>query len=90
MAALLGGDSKEDHRAAARILDGLLTSDQPLTSSDRLKALVLRAEAAVHLEDWPRAAALIAEARTARPADPSAHTDDLRRLDDLEALLPTG
>ncbi|NED50032.1 VOC family protein, partial [Micromonospora aurantiaca] len=55
MAALLGGDSKEDHPAAARILDRLLASDEPLAPSERLKALVLRADAAVQMGERDRA-----------------------------------
>lgn len=88
MAALLGGDSKGDHRAAARILDHLLNSDEPLTSSERLRALVLRADAAVHMEDWARAQTLLTEARSVPVEDPSAQVDDLRRLADLEDALP--
>ncbi|NKZ05332.1 hypothetical protein [Actinomadura latina] len=89
MAALLGGDSKGDHQAAARVLDRLLASDDPLTSSERFTALVLRADAAVHMEEWASARDFIAEARSIPPVSPSAHVDDLRRLDDLEGFLPT-
>ncbi|MEU8344688.1 VOC family protein [Spirillospora sp. NPDC048832] len=88
MAALLGGDSKGDPRAAARILDHLLASDEPLTPSERLRALVLRADAAVQLEEWDRARILIADARGVPVEDPSALVDDLRRLADLEDALP--
>lgn len=87
MAALLGGDSKGDHRAAARILDRLLAADDPLTSSERFTALVLRADAAVHMEEWPRARALITEARAVPLENPSAHVDELRRLDDLDDFV---
>ncbi|WP_216651297.1 bleomycin resistance protein [Actinomadura litoris] len=89
MAALLG-DSKEDHRAAARILDHLLASDEPLTPSERVKALVLRADMALHLEEWARARELASEARShPLPApDRAVLHDEFRRLDDLEAALP--
>ncbi|MFB4304905.1 bleomycin resistance protein [Actinomadura sp. GTD37] len=87
MAELLGGDSKGDAPAAARILDRLLASDEPLTPSERLRALVLRADAAVHMREWDRARSLIGEARGVTGIDPSAHADDLRRLDDLEDAL---
>ncbi|MCP9952185.1 bleomycin resistance protein [Actinomadura madurae] len=84
MAALLA-DSKGDHRAAAKILDHLLASDEPLTPAERLKALVLRADAAVQLEDWSRARALVAQARAVDLPDPSGLMDDLNRLTDLES-----
>ncbi|MFA1549597.1 bleomycin resistance protein [Actinomadura chokoriensis] len=86
MAALLG-DSKGDHRAAARILDRLLASDDPMTSTERLKALVLRADAAVHMEEWARARTLVAEARGVPVAGTSDQADDLQRLADLEDSL---
>ncbi|WP_433465500.1 bleomycin resistance protein [Spirillospora sp. CA-128828] len=84
MAALLG-DSKGDHRAGARILDHLLASGEPLSPSDRLKALVLRADMAVHLDELPRARALMAEARAIDIPDTADLSDDLQRLADLEA-----
>ncbi|WP_242908713.1 bleomycin resistance protein [Actinomadura terrae] len=89
MAALLG-DSKEDHRAAARILDHLLASDDPITQSERVKALILRADMALHLEEWTRARDLAGEARSCRlPAsDRTALEDEFHRLADLEAALP--
>lgn len=88
MAALLGGDSKGDHPAAARILDRLLASDEPLTASERFQALVLRADGAVQMGEWTRARVLLAEARSVSAADPSAEADDLRRVADLEEALP--
>ncbi|TDD69379.1 VOC family protein [Actinomadura darangshiensis] len=86
MASLLG-DSKGDHRAAARILDRLLGSGEPLTAAERVRALVLRADAAVHLQEWPRFQALATEARAVDVPEPAAPSlaDDLRRLSDLEA-----
>ncbi|MGI5205650.1 bleomycin resistance protein [Spirillospora sp. CA-108201] len=87
MAALLG-ESKGDHRAAARILDGLLRSGEALSAAERLRALVLRADAAAHLEDWPRVRALAAEARAIDLPDSSEPADDLGRLADLEAAVP--
>lgn len=94
MAALLG-ESKEDPRAAARILDHLLDSGEPLTAPQRLRALVLRADMAVRLDDPSRARTLLAEARAANPAPPAGlddadaagMRDDLRRLEDLESFL---
>ncbi|QXJ23004.1 VOC family protein [Actinomadura graeca] len=85
--ASLLADSKEDHRAAARVLDHLLASDEPLTASDRVKALVMRADMAVHLEDWTLAHDLVAEARAVAPPDGNDVKDELRRLDDLAAAL---
>ncbi|WP_339155932.1 VOC family protein [Actinomadura luteofluorescens] len=87
MAALLG-ESKGDHLAASRILDRLLRSGEALSPSERLKALVLRADAAAHLEEWPLVRALVAEARAIGPADSSELADDLGRLADLEAAVP--
>ncbi|WP_067797516.1 bleomycin resistance protein [Actinomadura formosensis] len=81
-------ESKGDHRAAARILDHLLASGEPLTAAERLKALVLRADAAVHMGEWPRARALIAEARGVPAGGSAGHADDLRRLADLEEAVP--
>ncbi|TDC13486.1 bleomycin resistance protein [Actinomadura bangladeshensis] len=88
MAALLGGDSKEDHQAAARLLDRLLASGEPLAPPERLRALVLRADAAVQMGERDRARALLAEARSVSAANPSSEPDDLRRLADLEESLP--
>ncbi|GGQ00359.1 catechol 2,3-dioxygenase-like lactoylglutathione lyase family enzyme [Actinomadura coerulea] len=87
MASLLG-ESKGDHRAAARILDRLLRSDQALSPSERLRALVLSADAASHLEEWPRVRALAAEARAIDLPVSADLGDDLRRLADLEVAVP--
>ncbi|WP_141579630.1 VOC family protein [Actinomadura sp. WMMA1423] len=87
VAALLV-ESKEDHRAAARILDRLLRSAEELTPSERLRALVLRADSAAHLEEWPRVRALAAEARAIDLAGSTDLSDDLRRLADIEASVP--
>ncbi|MFC6883616.1 MULTISPECIES: bleomycin resistance protein [Actinomadura] len=69
--ALLLGESKEDPRAAARILDHLLNSGEPLTAPQRLRALVLRADMAVRLDDPSRARTLLAEARATTSALPT-------------------
>jgi hypothetical protein len=89
-AALLG-DSKEDPAAAAKILDHLLKSqDGPKTAPQLVQALVLRADMAVRLEDWPRAKELLAEARGTRLDEEqrTAVRDELLRLDDLVNSLP--
>ncbi|WP_131736480.1 bleomycin resistance protein [Actinomadura roseirufa] len=86
--ATLLSDSKEDHHGAAKILDHLLASGEPLTPSERLKALILRADLAAHLNDGSRARRLAAEARALTVPDSAAHADDLRRLSDLEVALP--
>lgn len=89
MAALLGGDSKGDHQAAAKIIDRLLASGDELTPAERVRALVIRADTAVHFQDWAHARALMAEARAVILPDPSRLADDLERLTDLEATVLT-
>ncbi|MBE1532399.1 bleomycin resistance protein [Actinomadura algeriensis] len=88
MAALLG-DSKEDHRAAARILDKLLKNGEPLTPSERLKALTLRADMALHLDDPDRARTLLSEAHAVplNDAERAALKDELVRLEDMGASM---
>ncbi|NDU75008.1 VOC family protein [Actinomadura sp. DSM 109109] len=87
MATLLG-ESKGDHRAAARILDRLLRSGESLSAPERLRALALRADAAAHLEEWSRVRELTTEARAIDLPDPSGSADDLSRLADIEAAIP--
>lgn len=89
MAALLG-DSKEQPRAAARILDHLLHSDENISLPQRVRALVMRADMAVQLEEWAKAREATAEARGIELDGPdrAALRDAMLRLDDLEASLP--
>ncbi|MFV2171910.1 bleomycin resistance protein [Actinomadura sp. LOL_016] len=87
--AVLLGESKEDHKAAARILDKLLESDEPLSASERLKALTLRADMALHLDDPERARTLVSQARAVTLDDEQRATlnDELVRLEDLGSSL---
>lgn len=90
MASLLG-DSKEDYAAAAKILDRLLSSETPVVIPPpaRVKALILRAAMAVHLDDTPLAARLLAEADQIplTPTDRTDLSDDLLRAEDLRDTL---
>lgn len=62
--AVVLGDSKGDHRQAARILDGALAREgDPATVVDRVEVLVYRAELAIRLGDGERADTLLAEVR---------------------------
>ncbi|MDL4773489.1 bleomycin resistance protein [Actinomadura xylanilytica] len=87
--AVLLGDSKEDPRAAARILDHLLASGESRTVPQQVKAAVLRADMAVRLDDPSRARELLAEVRATDLTDPdrAALRDELSRLEDLETAL---
>ncbi|MCP3760754.1 VOC family protein [Streptomyces sp. TBY4] len=82
MASLLG-DSKEDYPAAAKILDRLLSTDVPAAA--RVKALILRAAMAAHLDDTPLAARLLSEADQIplSASDRASLADDLLRAEDL-------
>ncbi|MFI0356542.1 hypothetical protein [Actinomadura sp. 9N407] len=89
-AALLG-DSKEDPKAAAKVLDHILKAqDVPKTPPQLVQALVMRADMAIRMEDWPRARESVSEARAVGLSDEesAAVRDELLRLDDLENSLP--
>ncbi|OLT29887.1 hypothetical protein BJF79_10175 [Actinomadura sp. CNU-125] len=90
MAALLG-DSKGDHRAAARILDKLFETGEPLTAPQRFKALTMRADTALHLDDAARARTFLSEARAVplTDAERADLNDELIRLDDLASSADT-
>jgi hypothetical protein len=79
--AVVLGDSKGDHRQAARILDGALRRHGPSAPVvDRVEALVYRAELAVRLGEGQRAASLLTEAHDIELAD-----DERDRLEDALA-----
>lgn len=84
-AALLG-DSKGDHRAAARVLDHAFAAQEAEPAVPRVRALILRADLAVRLGERDLARRLLADARRVRlgTADLAALADDLRRADDLD------
>jgi catechol 2,3-dioxygenase-like lactoylglutathione lyase family enzyme len=83
-AALLG-DSKGDHPAAAKLLDRILASDAARSTTEQLRALVLRADMAVRIGERPLAERLLGDARRIRLTDQDRKGlgDDLRRADDL-------
>jgi catechol 2,3-dioxygenase-like lactoylglutathione lyase family enzyme len=87
-AALLG-DSKGDHPAAAKLLDRILASDADRSAVEQVRALVLRADMAVHMGERPLAERLLGEARGIRRTDQDRKEvgDDLRRADDLAEAL---
>jgi len=60
--AIVLGESKGDHRQAARILDSAIEGrDNSTTATDLVEALVYRAELAIALNDNARAHALLAQ-----------------------------
>jgi hypothetical protein len=89
--AVVLGESKGDHRQAARILDGALNrADADVV--DRVEALVYRAELAVVLHDADRATELLAQVRGLELAedDRDRLAEALRNASDLESALPAG
>jgi hypothetical protein len=85
-AALLS-HSKEDPAAAVKVLDHLLRMEDPTpTPPQRVKALVMRADMALRLDDVARARACLAEARDVvlTQDERAAAEDDLSWLADLE------
>lgn len=68
--AIVLGESKGDHRQAARSLDASLGRHEPSANvGDRVEALVYRAELALVLDDGERADALLAAVRETPLAD---------------------
>ncbi|MFF4161401.1 VOC family protein [Streptomyces sp. NPDC001678] len=61
--AVVLGDSRGDHRQAARILDSALARDDAVRTMDLVEALVYRAELAVTLRDSETADTLLARVR---------------------------
>lgn len=88
-AAALLGDSKGDHVAAAKVLDSALAAGDPAPDSDRVKALVLRADCAVRMGERQMADRLLGDVRGMELGDDDLKTvdDDLRRARDLEQEL---
>ena len=83
-------NSKEDSEGAAKVLDHLLADEgASLTLQQRVEVLVLRTDVAVQLDDLPRAREAAAEAgRIGLGAEEwAALRDELRRLEDLRAVL---
>jgi hypothetical protein len=75
--------------AATRILDNALLKEPGGSPSLRFRALVLRADLAVSLNDLIEARGILAEAGQVplSPADRESLAADLRRFDDLEVFL---
>lgn len=89
--AVVMGDSKGDHRQAAKILDGALARAQDPTMVDLVEALLYRAEIALTLADRERAGELLARVHELEPSlDASERerlTEALTSATDLEAVL---
>ena len=88
--AVVLGESKGDHRQAARILDTALRREDGTDSTTELvEALVYRAELAIRLDDRELAAALLARVRDTPldAADREALTETLAGARDLEEIL---
>ncbi|MGP4029374.1 hypothetical protein [Actinomadura sp. 3N407] len=88
--AVVLGESKGDHRQAARILDTALGSERDTTSAAELvDALVYRAELAIRLDDTDRANALLARVRDTPldDAERGALAETLAGARDLEETL---
>jgi catechol 2,3-dioxygenase-like lactoylglutathione lyase family enzyme len=87
--ASLLGDSKGDHPAAAKLLDRILASDAARSATEHVRALVLRADAAIRMDDRPLAERLLDQTRQIRLTDEDREElrDDLRRADELAEVL---
>ncbi|HYN17177.1 MAG TPA: VOC family protein, partial [Actinomycetes bacterium] len=83
--ASLLSDSKGDDPAAAKLLDHILASDAARSATEHARALVLRADTAVRMDDRPLALRLLGEIQRIRltDTDREAVRDDLRRADEL-------
>jgi hypothetical protein len=84
------GDSKGDDTAAARVLDlALAAADEQASPRLRARALILRADLALRLDDLTRARALLDELDRVEltESDRTALHTDLTRAHDLSARL---
>jgi hypothetical protein len=88
--AVLLVHSKEDPVTAARVLDPVLDEARSAAAPVRVRALVLRADLAVTLDDPDLARRLLAEVRdiTLDDGDRATIADELRRAADLTTALP--
>jgi catechol 2,3-dioxygenase-like lactoylglutathione lyase family enzyme len=87
--ASLLGDSKGDYPAAATLLDRILASDAARSAAEQLRALVLRADMAIRMDDRALAERLLGEAQKTQLTDEdrTAIRDDLRRADELAETI---
>ncbi|GAA4189809.1 hypothetical protein GCM10022252_27110 [Streptosporangium oxazolinicum] len=90
--AVVVGDSKGDHRQAAKILDGALARAGDAPDAELVEALLYRAEIALTLSDRERAGELLARARAIplEAAERERLAEALAGADDLEAILSSG
>lgn len=84
-------DAARDSGAAADLLDRLLAAPAGVDPALRFRALLLRAEVAVNLNDSGFARGVLAEAfqalRDVNAAERAALSSEQRRADDLETFL---
>jgi hypothetical protein len=91
--ASLLGDSKGDDAAAAKLLDPILASDAARSVTEQVRALVLRADTAIRMDDRPLAERLAerllgqAQKIQLTDQDREAIRDDLYRADELAEAL---
>jgi hypothetical protein len=82
-------DARRDHAEAARLLDEAITRDKDAPGPLKFKALVLRSDISVSLNDLGEGRGILAEARQIRlsAAERESLAADLRRADDLESFF---
>jgi hypothetical protein len=82
-------DHVRAYEQAARLLDDGLAAHPQAAAPVRFRALVLRADIAVSLNELIEARGILADAKREplSAVDREAHEADLRRVDDLEAFL---
>ncbi len=90
--AIVLGESKGDHRQAAKILDATLARHDGGERTELVQALVYRAELAVVLHDSDRANALLAQVRGLELTEDDQHAlaDALQNAADLADTLRAG
>jgi catechol 2,3-dioxygenase-like lactoylglutathione lyase family enzyme len=83
--ASLLADSKGDNAAAAKLLDRILASDAARSATEHVRALVLRADTALRMDDRPLTERLLDQARKIQLTDEDreAIRDDLHRAEEL-------
>jgi catechol 2,3-dioxygenase-like lactoylglutathione lyase family enzyme len=88
-AADLLATSKGDAIAAAKLLDKALAHEEPVSTTQRLQALVLRTELAITMGDPQLASSILTEIRHIPLDDEerAALVDELERANDLEHML---
>jgi hypothetical protein len=78
-----------DFAAAAQMMDKALANDEPMPTTHRVQALVLRASLAISLNDTALAAKNLSDVRaiTLNDDERESLTAELQRIDDLEHML---